>query len=113
MSLGFAAVVTRLDAARANPVFRAASLIFGVISAAEILVGLGLVQNPLFSTDAVRGPVIFNSLLLAYGLPGLAAIVLARIARRAQRPAWFVAGAAPLAPFLFFWFVTLAGSPTF
>jgi len=107
MSLGFAAVLIRLDVARANPVFRAASLIFGVISAAQILVGLGLVQNPLFSTDAVRGPVIFNSLLLAYGLPGLAAIVLARIARRAQRPAWFVTGAAVLALFLLFGYVTL------
>ena len=29
-SLGFAAVLIRLDLARANPVFRAASLIFGV-----------------------------------------------------------------------------------
>jgi uncharacterized membrane protein len=107
MSLGFAGVLTRLDIARANPVFRAASLIFGVISAAQILIGLGLVQNPLFSEDTVRGPVIFNSLLLAYLLPGLAAIVLARIARGAQRPDWFVTGAAVLALFLLFTYVTL------
>jgi uncharacterized membrane protein len=107
MSLGFAGVLIRLDIARANPVFRAASLIFGVISGAEVLIGLGLVQNPLFSEDPVRGPLIFNSLLLAYLLPSLAAIVLARVARAAQRPAWFVTGAAVLALFLLFGYATL------
>jgi uncharacterized membrane protein len=108
MSLGFAGVLMRLDIARANPVFRAASLIFGVISAAEVFIGLGLVYNPLFREDPVRGPIIFNSLLLAYLLPGLAAIVLARLARAAQRPGWFVTGAAVLALFLLFGYVTLA-----
>ena len=107
MSLGFAAVLIRLDIARANPVFHASALIFGVIAAAEILVGLGLVQNPLFSEDRVRGPVIFSSLLLAYLLPGLAAIVLVRVARGARRPAWFVTGAAVLALVLLFGYVTL------
>ena len=107
MSLGFAGLLIRLDIARANPVFRAASLIFGVISGAEVLIGLGLVQNPLFSEDPVQGPLIFSSLLLAYLLPGLAAIVLARIARAAQRPAWFVTGAAVLALFLLFGYATL------
>jgi len=107
MSLGFAAVLIRLDIARANPVFRAAALIFGVIAAAEILIGLGLVQNPLFSEDSVRGPVIFSSLILAYLLPALAAIVLARVARAGQRPGWFVTGAAVLALVLLFGYVTL------
>ena len=107
MGLGFAGIMIRLDIARANPVFRAASLIFGVIAGAEVLIGLGLVQNPLFSEDPVRGPVIFNSLVLAYLVPGLAAIVLARIARAAQRPPWFVRGGAVLALFLLFGYVTL------
>jgi len=107
MSLGFAGILIRADIARANPVFRAASLIFGVVAGAEVLIGLGLVQNPLFSEDPVRGPFIFNSLLLAYLLPGLAAIVLARVARAAQRPAWFVRGGAGLALFLLFGYVTL------
>ena len=43
MSLAFAAVLTRLDRGRANPVFRAASLLFGVISAGVIAMGLGLI----------------------------------------------------------------------
>ena len=96
-SLGFAAALIRMDLARANPVFRAASLIFGVISGLVTLFGLGIIQNPLFNIEPVRGPVIFSTLLLAYLLPALAAIVLARTAR-GVRPQWFVTGAAMLAP---------------
>src|SRR5262249_50741893 len=106
MSIGFAAVLIRVDLARANPVFRAASLIFGVVSAAIIAVGLGLIENPLFSHDLVRGPVVFSSLLLAYLLPGAAAVVLTRIAR-GVRPEWYVTGAAALALALVFGYVTL------
>ena len=107
MSLGFAGVLIRLDIARANLVFRAASLIFAAISAFAILIGLGLMQNPVFTDEPVGGPLIFSSLSLAYLIPGLAAIVLARIARRAQRPAWFVRGAALLALVLLFAYVSL------
>ena len=105
-SLGFAAVLIRLDLASANPVFRAASLIFGVISAAVILIGLGLIENPLFASDPVRGPVLFSTLVLAYLLPALAAIVLARIAR-GVRPDWYVNGISALAVLLMFGYVTL------
>ena len=105
-SLGFAAVLIRMDLARANPVFRAASLIFGVVSAAIAFVGLGFVENPLLGDDPVRGPVVFSSLLLGYLLPGLAAVVLARIAR-GVRPAWYVTGVAALALILLFGYVTL------
>ena len=106
MSIGFAAVLIRLDLARANPVFRAASLVFGVVSAAVIAVGLGLVENPLLSPERVRGPVVFSTLLLAYLLPGLAAIVLSRLAR-GVRPAWYVNGAAALGLALLFGYATL------
>jgi uncharacterized membrane protein len=105
-SLGFAGVLIRMDLGRANPVFRAASLIFGVVSAAVILVGLGLVENPLFTAEAVRGPVVFSSLLIAYLLPALAAVAVARIAR-GVRPTWYVRGAAMLALILVFCYVTL------
>ena len=106
MSIAFAAVLIRLDVARANPVFRAASLIFGVVSAAVIAVGLGLVENPLLTGEPVRGPVVFSTLLLAYLLPGLAAIVLHRLAR-GVRPAWYVSGAAGLGVALLFGYATL------
>lgn len=105
-SLGFAAVLVRMDLARANPVFRAASLIFGVIAGLVTLFGLGVVENPLLSAQSVRGPVVFSSLLLAYLLPAVAAIVLARISR-GVRPNWYVTGAAVLALLLLFGYVTL------
>jgi len=105
-SLGFAAVLVRMDLARANPVFRIASLVFGVVSAIVVAIGLGLVENPLFNRDAVGGPVLLSTLLLAYLLPGLAAVVLARIAR-GVRPTWYVTGVAVLALVLIFLYVTL------
>ena len=105
-SLGFAAVLIRIDRARANPIFRAASLIFGVVSALIILIGLGLFENPLFSNDRVLGPVVFSSLLIAYLLPGLAAVALTRLAR-GVRPVWYVTGVAALAVLLVFGYVTL------
>jgi len=105
-SLGFAGVLIRMDLARANPVFRAASLIFGVVSAGVTLVGLGLIENPLLTSEPVRGPVAFSSLLIAYLLPGLAAVLVGRIAR-GVRPAWYVRGAAALALLLVFGYVTL------
>ncbi len=107
MGLGFAGVLILLDVARANPVFRAASLVFTAFSAVAAVLGLGLIQNPLFGEEPVRGPGIFSSLLLAYLLPGIAALVLARLAHRAQRPAWFVTGAAVLGLVLLFGYVTL------
>jgi uncharacterized membrane protein len=105
-SLGFAGVLIRMDLGRTNPVFRAASLIFGIVSAGVTLVGLGLVENPLFTGETVRGPAVFSSLLVAYLLPGLAAVVVARMAR-GVRPAWYVRGAAVLALLLVFGYATL------
>ncbi len=81
-------------------------MIFGVISGLITLFGLGVIENPLLSRDLVRGPVVFSSLLLAYLLPALAAIVLARTAR-GVRPQWYVTGAAVLALVLLFGYVTL------
>ena len=84
----------------------AAAVIFGVISGLVTPFGLGVFENPLFTTDAVRGPVVFSSLLIAYAMPALAAIVLARTAR-GVRPDWYVTGAAVLAVLLLVGYVTL------
>jgi uncharacterized membrane protein len=105
-SLGFAAVLVRVDRSRANTVFRAASLLFGVASAAVIMFGLGLGENPLFENDPVLGPVVASSLVLAYLLPALAALALARVARGA-RPEWYVDGATALGLALLFGYVAL------
>ena len=66
MSIGFAYALMRLDLGRANPVFHFASLAFGVLSAVFIVFGLGIVENPLLSSDRILGIPVFSSLLLAY-----------------------------------------------
>jgi uncharacterized membrane protein len=106
MSLGFSYVLMRMDLGRANPVFRVASLAFGVLSVFFILFGLGIVENPLLSSDHVAGPPVFSSLMLAYLVPGIAAAALAR-ASRGVRPDWYVTGAGVLAMALLFGYVTL------
>jgi uncharacterized membrane protein len=105
-SLAFSFVLMRLDLGRANPVFRFASLAFGILSAIFILFGLGIVENPLLNSERILGVPIFSSLLLAYLLPGTAAVLLARAAR-GLRPQWFVLGIAVLAMALLFGYVTL------
>ena len=106
MSLAFSFVLMRLDLSRANPVFRFASLAFGALSAFFIVFGLGVVENPLLNSERILGIPIFSSLLLAYLLPGAAAVLLARAAH-GLRPQWFVVGIAVLAMALLFGYVTL------
>ena len=69
MSLCFAYLLMRLDIGRANPVFRFASLASGVLSAAFIVFGLGIVENPLLNSDYIQGVPVFSSLMLAYLVP--------------------------------------------
>jgi uncharacterized membrane protein len=106
MSLGFAYVLMRLDLGRVNPIFHFASLAFGVLSAIFIVFGLGIVENPMLSSDRILGIPVFSSLLLAYLVPGLGAVLLAR-ASRGVRPDWYAIGAAVLAMGLLFGYVTL------
>lgn len=106
LALAFAFVLTRLDLGRRNIVFRAASYVSAAIAVEIVLVGLGLLDNPLFSDESVKGPAVLSSLLLAYLLPGLAAVILARAAR-GVRPGWYVTGAAMIAIGLMFGYVTL------
>jgi uncharacterized membrane protein len=106
MALAFAYVLTRLDLGRSNIVFRAASYVSAAIAVEIVLLGLCLLDNPLFNGESVKGPVVLSSLLLAYLLPGVAAVILARAAR-GVRPAWYVTGAAMLAIVLMFGYVTL------
>jgi uncharacterized membrane protein len=112
MSIALAHVLMRLDLGRANPVFRFASLAFGVLSALFIVFGLGIVENPLLTGDPILGVPVFSSLLLAYLLPGAAAALLARAAR-GVRPEWYVRGAAVLAMLLLFGYVSLEARHAF
>jgi uncharacterized membrane protein len=91
-SFGFGIVLTRLDAARANVVFRLASLAAGAVGLAVAAVGLGLRWNPLLVRQPVEGGPILNALALGYFLPGILAGLLA-LAARHTRPVWYWAGA--------------------
>jgi len=107
MALMLAYVLMRLDLARANPVFRFASIAFGVIAILFAAFGLLLFENPwLNPNERIAGPAIFSSMFLAYLVPGLAAAFLARNAR-GIRPGWYVTGAYILAGVLVFSYVTL------
>jgi uncharacterized membrane protein len=104
--LAFAAAMLKLDRGDGNPVFRAASYLFGFFSFLFALVGLVFVENPYFTSGEVTGGWLFNDLVPAYLLPSLMALYLARISR-GVRPHWYSVGAAALAFVLAFCFVTL------
>ena len=91
-SFGFALVLTRLDAARANPVFRWASLAAGGLGGAVAAIGLLLRWNPFLDGVPVEGGTLLNALLLSYALPAALAAGLALAARRV-RPPWYWGGA--------------------
>jgi uncharacterized membrane protein len=91
-SFGFALVLTRLDAARANPVFRWASLAAGALGGGVAAISLLLRWNPFVDSVPIEGGTLVNALLLSYALPAALAAALALAARRV-RPAWYSGGA--------------------
>ena len=95
MSFGFSLVLTRLDAGRANIVFKWASLAIAPVGFALAIVQLGLHYNPILDSRPVEGGAVLNTLLLGYLLPGAMAVALAIFAR-ATRPQWYTLGAAAI-----------------
>jgi uncharacterized membrane protein len=90
-AFGFAAVLTRLDAARRSLMFRVASYGFGLASIAGAVFGLGVWQNPFLFGDTVMGGTVFNTLLIGYALPALAAYALARLSDGRRHPVYVMA----------------------
>jgi uncharacterized membrane protein len=83
----FSLVLMELNARRADPLYRWASLGFGALTLAQAVLGLLLWENPLVSGEPIEGGAIFNGLILGYAAPALAAFILAR--RSSGRPpAW-------------------------
>jgi uncharacterized membrane protein len=83
----FSLVLMELNARRADPLYRYASLGFGALTLAQSIVGLLLWRNPFLSGDAIEGGPVFNSLILGYALPALAAFIYARRSR-GRPPEW-------------------------
>ncbi len=96
--LAFAIVMVRAQARRPDVVYDVASRLFGALTAAICIAGLGIIANPLWSDEEVIGGAIFNSLMLAYLLPAILAAALAYFSW-GVRPQWYVqtAGAVALA----------------
>ncbi|MFN0219206.1 MAG: DUF2339 domain-containing protein [Hyphomicrobium sp.] len=106
VALAMSYALARMNLARVNPVFAAASLVFGVGSVLAAAFGLALFSNPLFTGEAIGGATLFSSLVPAYLLPGVAALFVARHTR-ALRPDWYVRAAGVLGVALLFAFVSL------
>ncbi|QFU15864.1 DUF2339 domain-containing protein [Microvirga thermotolerans] len=87
-SLAFALLLTRLDLARSDPVYRWGSLAFKAVSVLLTAGGLLAAHNPLLTGEPVPGGAFLNALLPAYLLPAALSLALARQERRA-RPAAF------------------------
>jgi len=98
-AFGFALVLTRLDAARANVVFRWASLAAGALGAVASTLGLLLFANPFLTGSPVEGRYVVNALLIAYLLPAGLACAVATYARD-RRPRWYWGGAAAVSAML-------------
>lgn len=112
VALGLSYVMTRLHVRRASVVFDAASMIFGGLAVLTAVLGLLLAQNPALTGEAVGGRILFSTLLLAYFLPGIMALFVARHARF-TRPAWYATAAGVLAIVLIISYVTLEVRHTF
>lgn len=99
--------LNRIELRQRNPVFAAAVMVLGVLSAIGTFVGLLVLENPFFQPgQLVLGPPIASSLALAYLAPGLAAVAFARAARRLGQQLYMTL-AAVLAIVLLFAYTTL------
>jgi uncharacterized membrane protein len=105
-SIGFSLVLTRLDAARANIVFRCASFAAGGLALIFAAFGLGIGYNPLLDATPLEGGRLVNALSLAYLAPSAMAGALAFSARE-LRPAWYWGAAALLALLLGYAFLIM------
>jgi uncharacterized membrane protein len=66
--------------------------ILAVLAFAGIIVGLGLRQNPMLTAEPVGG-LVFNLVLLGYGLPAALTAALARIVKTTRPKAYYVVAA--------------------
>jgi uncharacterized membrane protein len=78
-----AACIAWTSGGAASTFRRGALVAIGVLAAVIGVIGLGLVHNPLLRPEIVAGGTLFNTLMVGYLLPALAAGLLARAAARA------------------------------
>ncbi|MCP4100464.1 MAG: DUF2339 domain-containing protein [Lentisphaerae bacterium] len=88
-ALVMAGTLMRLNDRSPSVIFQYATLIFGYISLGMVLLSHGLILNPYFTNQSVGSGLIFNTLLVAYLVPGIIAGIVHWISR-SRRPLHYV-----------------------
>src|SRR5262245_53275086 len=84
LALAMTIGLERLRRVTGSPVHDVAALVIAGLTLAAIVLGLGLLENPMITDEPVGGR-FFNLVLLGYGLPAVLAAVLAQIGRASCR----------------------------
>jgi uncharacterized membrane protein len=92
VGLALAIGLERVRGRTGSIVHNAGALIIAALTAAAIVFGLFLGQNPLFTGDPVGGR-FFNLILIGYGLPAVLAAILALVSRGTRPQSYRVTGA--------------------
>jgi uncharacterized membrane protein len=97
VSLGLAMTIglERLRRVTRSPVHDVAALVLAGLTLAAIVLGLGVLENPMVTDEPIGGRFL-NLVLLGYGLPAVLAAMLA-LTTRGVRPQWYSAAAAVIA----------------
>ncbi|HEY6257984.1 MAG TPA: DUF2339 domain-containing protein [Xanthobacteraceae bacterium] len=105
VALALAIGLERLRLRTRSVIHNFSALAIAVVALAQIVLGLGLIENPTITGAPVGGP-FFNLILLGYGLPALLAAVLALVTR-GLRPQAYSTTAAVVAVALALSYLTL------
>ena len=105
-ALGFTIGLQLLARRSSVAVYDVAAWVAGAASIAMLLLGLGLVFNPLFSFDGVGEGRLFNLLLPAYLVTGLLAAIVTWLSS-GVRPRWYRIGYGATAGILLFLYASL------
>ena len=84
--LGFAILLEKIRGRTGSVVHNIGALIVTGLTLLAIVIGLGVAYNPAFSGEAIAG-LVFNQILLGYGITAVLAAYLALITRN-TRPRW-------------------------
>ena len=106
MWLGLAMGLQRLNDMHARPTLSYGSAILGVLGLASVLVVHLFVKNPLVTGESIGDGALFNTLILAYAVPGALCGLLHRQAMD-RRPPFFVATSGIAALALVFAYLSL------
>ncbi|MGI9382667.1 MAG: DUF2339 domain-containing protein, partial [Methyloligellaceae bacterium] len=106
MWIGLAIGLQRLNEMHARPTLQYGSAILGALGLASVLVVHLVSKNPLVTGESIGDHAFFNTLILAYAVPGALCGLLHRMAK-GRRPPYFVAASGIAALALIFAYLSL------